>query len=300
MVVTDNQNPVITQSACVNVDAFTDDGEDFATVRGSFDSVNGVYVPSVAFPAGLVDPCEWADMSGTVAEDQTACAAVVTGGIACVYITDSCQGQGNRYADTADNSGPGLSVVPSVAEQCAVCPGTTAEESAAPTTCSLSAGIGCTVTAGQGACVYTRHLSPDVALDTPFPVGPLGCATIVLFTATDPSGNADTCSILVIVKDNEAPVIDDASCVGPTAQSDTDQSFTTTAGHLVLPSVQATDNNVVMVTPSLRGMARGTAPSRCGEKTRSIATTATCGTSRRLASVGSASCPARHACICAS
>ena len=249
VVVTDNQNPVITQSACVDVQAFTDDGDNFATVRGPFDSNNNVYVPSVAFPTGLVDPCEWADMSGTPAEDMAACANVVTGGAACIYSTDSCQGQGNRYADTADNSGPGLSVVPSVAEQCIVCAGTASEEAAAPTTCSLS-GTACTATAGQGSCVYYAG-GVDVALDTPFIVGPLGCATTVLFTATDPSGNTDTCSILVVVKDDEPPVIDDTSCVGPTTQSDTDQSFTTTAGHLTLPGVQATDNNVVTVTPSL-------------------------------------------------
>ena len=247
--VTDNQSPVINQDGCVDVEAFTDQDENFATVRGHYDADNNVYVPSIAFPAGLIDPCEWADMSGTAAEDMAACANVDTGGPACVYSTDSCQGQGSRYSDTSDNSGPGLSVVPSVSEQCVVCAGTDAEEAAVPTTCELS-GASCSVSAGSGSCHYYASAG-DVDLATEFLVGTYGCATTVLFTATDPSGNTDSCEIQVVVKDDQDPVINAATCVDTVAQADTDVAFTTTDGYLTLPSVQAEDNHQVVVTPSL-------------------------------------------------
>lgn len=244
--VTDNQDPVVAQEACVDVEAMTNDGENYATVRGDYDSASSTYTPSVVFPAGLIDPCEWADLSGSAAEDLVACANVDTD---CVYSADSCKSPGSRYSGVTDNSGPGLAVVPSVSEQCIVCAGTDAEEAAMPTTCELS-GSSCTVTAGSGSCQYLAGGS-DVGLDTEFSVGTYGCATTVVFTATDPSGNTDSCEIRVVVRDDEPPVIDDDTCVAATAQSDADEAFTTTAGQLALPSVQAADNHEVTVTPSL-------------------------------------------------
>ena len=247
--VTDNQGPVVNQAACVDVESYTNAGQNYASVRGDYDSVSSTYTPSVVFPAGLVDPCEWADMSGTDAEDLAACSNVDTGGSACVYSANSCKAPGSRYSGVTDNSGPGLDVVPSVSEQCIVCAATDAEEAAVPTTCELS-GSSCTQTAGSGSCQYLAG-GVDVGLDTEFAVGTYGCATTVVFTATDPSGNTDSCEIQVVVKDDEPPVINGATCVASTAQSDADEAFTTTAGHLVLPSVDAADNHEVVVTPSL-------------------------------------------------
>lgn len=98
----------------------------------------------------------------------------------------------------------------------------------------------------QNAGQATETLVP-VDSTTPYPIG----TNEIRYTAVDHAGNEDSCSISLTVSDTQDPVINEDTCTASFAVSDTDASFSTTDGTVVLPTVQATDNHVVQVTPSL-------------------------------------------------